>query len=497
MSNALQQFLKKHAELADLHDVAAVLNWDLEVHAPPKAAEQRGRQLATLSGLAHDAFVSDAMGELLGQLKEDGNLDAAQQGNVRVVAEDYAKARKLDRDFVERQSQVRTRAYGAWMAAREANDFGQYVDALEAMVALKREEADRLGYEEHPYDALMDTYEPGARTSVLRPLFEDVREQLVDFVAAIAAKPSPEGGFLEGHFPHQKQWDFGLKVLAAMGYDFDAGRQDLSTHPFTISMGPRDTRVTTRVDESNFRDMLWSCIHEGGHALYDQGLPRDHYGLPAGQAASLGIHESQSRLWENNVGRSLPFWKHWYPQLQAEFPDAFGDVALDDFYRAINTVQPSLIRTEADELTYHFHVAIRFEIEVGLIEGSLKVKDLREIWNDRYKSYLGVDVPDDKRGVLQDIHWSHGSIGYFATYSLGSFYAVQLFNAASDALPNLQADIESGQYSGLLEWMQQNVHAHGRLLTSEEICEKATGSRLDFSHFMAYAKTKYGSIYGL
>jgi carboxypeptidase Taq len=497
MSDALQRFLKKHAELSDLHDAAAILSWDLEVHAPPKAAEARGRQLATLSGLAHDAFVSDEMGELLEQLKKDEALDPVQQGNVRVVAKDYDKARKFDRAFVERQSQVRTKAYGAWMKAREANDFGHYVEALEAMFALKREEAERLGYQEHPYDALMDAYEPGARTSVLRPLFEGVREQLVDFVAAIAERPSPEGGFLQGHFPHQAQWDFGLDVLKSMGYDFDAGRQDISEHPFTIGMGPLDTRVTTRVDEGNFRDMLWSCIHEGGHALYDQGLPAGQYGLPAGQAASLGIHESQSRLWENNVGRSLSFWKHWYPKLQGVFPDAFGEVALDDFYRAINTVQPSLIRTEADELTYHFHVAIRFEIEAGLVEGSLAVKDLRDIWNDRYKKYLGVEVPDDKQGVLQDIHWSHGSIGYFATYSLGSFYAVQLFNAASMAMPGLQQDIESGRYEGLLKWLQENVHAHGRLLTSEEICEKATGSRLDFAHFMAYAKEKYGAIYGL
>lgn len=497
MSATYDAFLRRRAELADLHAAAATLSWDLEVNAPPKAAEGRGRQLATLSGLAHDAFVSDETGRLLEDLAADASLDAVQARNVALTRHDWDKARKMDRAFVEALSRARTEAFGAWQKAREANDYAVYAPALERMFALKREEAERLGIGEHPYDALMDEYEPGARTADLRGLFEGVRRELVDFVRAIGERPAPEDGFLHGHFPKDAQWALGLEVLRAIGYDFDAGRQDLSTHPFTVGMGPGDVRVTTRVDERNFRDMLWSCIHEGGHALYEQGLDPAQYGLPAGEAASLGIHESQSRLWENNVGRGLPFWTHWFPIVQARFPEALGGVALRDFYRAINKVEPSLIRTEADELTYHFHVAIRFEIEVGLIEGSLAVKDLREIWNDRYKTYLGVEVPDDRRGVLQDIHWSHGSIGYFATYSLGSFYAVQLHDAALAALPGLEDDIAAGNTGRLLDWLRANVHAHGRLLTSEQICQRATGAPLDFGRFMAYARRKYGDLYGV
>jgi carboxypeptidase Taq len=497
MQTPYEKLRHKMAEVEDLNNASAVLNWDQEVYMPPKGASLRSRQLATLGGLAHDLFCSDETGELLEQLESDPDLGELEKANVREVQHDYRKARLYSRAFVERMSMARSQAFLQWRRAREASEFGVFREALHTMVDLKREEAALLGYGEHPYDALMDAYERGARTSALRELFEGVRTQLLDLSRRIAAAPQVNDAFLRGHFDKDAQWQFGLDVLRNMGYDFEAGRQDISAHPFTTSFGPLDVRVTTRVDEANFKEMLWSCIHEGGHALYEQGLPSEQYGMPLGVATSLGIHESQSRIWENNVGRGLPFWKAHYPGVQQRFPGAFSTVSLRDFYRAINKVQPSLIRTEADEISYHFHIMIRFEIEVELIEGSLSVSQLRDRWNEAYREYLGLEVPDDKRGVLQDIHWSHGSIGYFPTYSLGSFYAAQFYRQACLDLPGLEADLERGDSTRLLAWLRENIHRHGRRYTSSELCERITGKPLEFEHFLAYAEAKYGDIYGL
>ncbi len=497
MSDNYSLYSAKLREIADLNNAAAVLGWDQEVYMPPQSAATRSRQLSTLSGLVHDLFSSKELGDWLEQLEADGSLDVVQQANVRESLRDYRKAQRYNREFVEQLSQARSDAFVMWRKARDANDFEPYRPALERMVELKKREADLLGFEDHPYDALMDAYEKGARTAHLKELFAGVRTRLHEFVQQIQARPQVDDSFLRGHFQQEVQWQFGIDVLKSMGYDFNRGRQDISTHPFTTSFGPNDVRVTTRVSEANFNEMLWSCIHEGGHALYEQGLPIEQYGLPAAEATSLGIHESQSRLWENNVGRALPFWTSFYPELQKRLPDAFGDVSLEQFYRAINKVKPSLIRTESDELTYHFHVMIRFEIEVGLIEGSLEVRDLPEIWADRYKTFLGLEVPDQKRGVLQDIHWSHGSIGYFPTYSLGSFYAAQLYQQATKDIPGLEKQLSTGQSSALLAWLRQHIHAHGRRFSSEELCLRITGQPLQFDCFMDYARRKYSGIYGI
>jgi carboxypeptidase Taq len=299
------------------------------------------------------------------------------------------------------------------------------------------------------------------------------------------------------HYPHQKQWDYGIDILKQLGYDFEAGRQDLSEHPFTTSFSPLDVRVTTRVDEHNLYDMLWSCIHEGGHALYEQGLSAEEYGMPCGQAVSLGIHESQSRLYENNVGRSFPFWKANYGKLQNTFPENLGAIPLEKFYKGINLVEPSLIRTDADELTYHFHIMIRYEIEKQLIEGSIEVKDLEKVWNDAYKKYLNIEVPSPKKGVLQDVHWAHGGFGYFPTYSLGSFYAAQFFHKIQQEVPNIENDLSNGNAKPLLTWLRTNIHQHGQLYSANELCEKATGEALKFDYFMKYAQKKYRQIYNV
>ena len=493
-----QTYVATMQKNADINNAIGVLSWDKEVNMPEKGARFRSQQVATLSGIAHEVFTDNSFGDLLAKLKEKRkHLDARQVKNILLTDKEYQRSKKLSKAFVIRKSKAISEAYHAWIKAREADDFEIYKKDLGNIVAICREEAELIGYEEHPYDALLDIYEPDARTKDLEVLFKDVRAQLVDFVKEIRNRPLIDNAFLFKRYKKQKQWDYGLKILGDMGYDFKAGRQDLSAHPFTINFSPQDVRVTTRIDERDFSNMLWSCIHEGGHALYEQGLPPEEYGLPLGNAVSLGIHESQSRLWENNVGRSLAYWRPKYEALQKLFPKRLGAIKLEQFYKGINNIEPNFIRTEADELHYHFHVLIRFEIEKNLMEGTLEVADLEEVWNAKYKEYMNLEVPDAKRGILQDIHWSHGSIGYFPTYSLGSFYAAQFFQQATKDIPNLMTSIEAGDTQPLLDWLRTNIHQHGQYYNAKELCTKITGEPLNFKYFMDYAKEKFGAIYGV
>jgi carboxypeptidase Taq len=319
----------------------------------------------------------------------------------------------------------------------------------------------------------------------------------VPFIKKISKNNNVDDSFFYQFFEKNKQWDFGIKLLKQMGYDFDSGRQDISAHPFSSHFSPQDARVTTRIDENNLSEMIWSCIHEGGHALYEQGILAENYGTPLGNSVSLGIHESQSRLWENHVGRSLEYWKNNFPSLKSLFPDKLKNIDFEKFYKATNNVKPSLIRTNADELTYHLHVLIRFEIEKGLIEGSINVKDLQSIWNEKYYKYLGIKVPSDSVGVLQDIHWSHGSFGYFPTYTIGSFYAAQFFNKASEEIDNVENKILKGDTSELLDWLRNNIHRYGEKYDANELCKKITGEELNFKYFMEYVTKKYSDIYDL
>lgn len=492
------EYVQQMQKLADVEFAVGVLSWDKEVYLPSRGARFRSQQVATLSGIAHEIFTDPKLGKTIDQLAAEGNgLSTAEKRNIELSRKDLQRIRKLDMDFVIRRSQLISNAYHAWIAARKANDFGVYAEPLSALIDLKREEARKMGYEEHPYDALMEEFEPGMRVSQLDPLFAAVREQLVDFVRLVRERPQVDSSLLRQPFPQQQQWDYGLQLLKKMGFSFDAGRQDISTHPFTINFSPEDVRVTTRVDEGNFSTMTWSCLHEGGHALYEQGLPTESYGLPLGRYVSLGIHESQSRLWENNVGRSLAFWRAEFPDLQAAFPEQFGKATPEVFFRAINKIEPSLIRVESDELHYHFHILIRYELEKLLIEGSLDVKDLPDAWNNKYKEYLDLDVPDDRRGVLQDIHWAHGSLGYFPTYSLGSFYAAQFFHQIGQDVPDVEASILSGDTQPVLDWLREKIHVHGRFYTANELCERICGEPLQFDYFMDYVRKKYNSIYDL
>lgn len=485
--------LRKHA---DVEHTLALLHWDKEINLPSKGNAFRAQQLATLSGIAHEIVTAPEFGETLEKLAtEDVPLQATEKRNVELSFKAFKKVQKFSKAFVMRRSQVISTAYDAWLKAREANDFALYQNALNEMVSLKKEEAEIVGYEDHPYDALLDEYEPNAKTADLIVLFKDVENQLVDFVRELRTHGQVEDGFLHQVFDEDKQWQFGLDLLKNMGYDFEAGRQDRSPHPFTTTFSPKDVRVTTRIDQNFFGSMTWSCIHEGGHALYEQGLPAEGYGLPSGKAVSLGIHESQSRLWENNVGRSLPYWQAHYSKLQGVFPDALDAVSLQQFYKGINKIAPSLIRTESDELHYHFHILIRFEIEKGLLEGKYASNDLKEIWNDRYKTYLDLDVPDDCSGILQDIHWAYGNFGYFPTYSLGSFYAAQFYHQAQKEISGLEDQIALGNNQPLLEWLREHIHQYGQFYSAEDLCVKVTGEKLNFKYFMDYAKAKYQHIY--
>lgn len=482
-------------KIADVKYASAVLQWDQETYLPKNSGGARGRQIATLNEMAHELFVDEKLGALLTELLSTDSLDIKQKRNIELSFEDYTKNKKLPSAFVRKMSEAVNSSFHSWIAARKENTFSIFEKPLTELIELKKQEAQYLGYESHPYDALMNDYEKGATVSMTDELFEALKPRLRNLLSDIARKPQVDDSFLQQHFDKETQWKLGMEILNRMQFDFDRGRQDISEHPFTTSFSSNDVRVTTRVDENDFSNMLWSCIHEGGHALYEQGLPAEQYGLPLGEYCSLGIHESQSRLWENNVGRALPFWQHNFSLVQSFFPEQMGHITVEQFYKAINKVQPSLIRTEADELTYHFHVMIRYELEKLLISGDIKTKDIPLYWNEQYQKYLDVKVPDDKRGCLQDVHWSHGSFGYFATYSLGSLYAAQLYAAIKEEKASLEKEIASGNTDSLLNWLRQNIHQYGRQFTAAELCRNATGENLNPDSFINYATKKYNTVY--
>ena len=492
-----EEYKAKMRLIADVKNANALLQWDQETYLPPKGAAFRGQQISTLSEISHRMFSEDQLGYILKELLSREDLSIEQQRNVAKTYEDYLKSKKYSSEFVRKLSEQTNKAFHSWIDARKKNSFSVFENHLDGLLQLKKQEADILGYEGHPYNALLDEFEKGATVELLDKTFNNLLPGLKNLLDKILQKPQVDNSFLKQHFPKQSQWEWGMQLIRHLNFDFVAGRQDISEHPFSVSFNRNDVRITTRIDENDFSNMTWSCIHETGHALYEQGLPEDEYGLPLGEACSYSIHESQSRLWENNVGRSKNFWQYFYPALQKHFPEQFRNISTDQFYNAINQVQPSLIRTEADELTYHFHVYIRYQLEKKLLDGTLPTHDIPGYWNEHYKKFLNVDVPNDKKGCLQDVHWSHGSFGYFPTYSLGSFYAAQFFHAAHREISNFDIEIESGSTSSFLKWLRQNIHSKGRFFTSEELCKEVTGTALDVNCFMNYLLDKYVSIYNL
>ena len=463
---------------------------------PPGAAEARAQQLATLKTLAHEHFTGDAVGHLLDAL--DGELDGEMdRALVRVTRRDFDRATKLSAEFVARFTTAKARAMEAWKRARAADDFAHFAPHLQEIVDLSVEQAETVGYAERRYDALLDEYEPGTTWADIDRAFRALRADLVPIVQALAEAEPPDDTFLHRPYDEDRQWAFGLDTIRAFGYDFERGRQDRSAHPFSTSPALTDCRITTRLTPDFFPTGFFGTLHECGHALYELGVDPALARTPLESGTSLGMHESQSRLWENLVGRSRPFWRWAYPRLRSTFPDVLGGVDEAAFYRAINRVQPSPIRVEADEVTYNLHVMLRFELETKLIDGTLAVGDVPEAWNAATVDLLGFAPPSDADGCLQDIHWSLGAMGYFPTYTLGTLMSVQLFEAAERDLGDLGAHFERGEFAPLLGWLREHVHRHGRTRTADEILRDATGESLDAAPWLGYVRRKFGTIYGV
>lgn len=500
MEKKLEHLKEILAEVRDLVTTAALLEWDAQVNMPPGGAQARSYQMGTIQKLAHAIGTSAEVGHLLDDLQpyaESLDPDSDDARLVRVTRRLYEQQVRVPSDMVEEFAQLTTLGYHAWEKARADNDFPHFQPILEKIIDNRRRYAELFAPYEHVYDPLLDIYEPGMKTRQVQGIFNALRPQQVALVRAISQKPQVDDSFLHQAYDGQAQWDFGVEVISRFGYDWKRGRQDKSVHPFTISFSINDVRITTRITPDFLNTALFGTIHETGHALYESGVDQALERTLLASAASLGVHESQSRMWENLVGRSLPFWEYFYPRLQAVFPSQLGKVKLETFYKGINKVAPSLIRVEADEATYNLHIMLRLELEIAIMEGSLAVKDLPEAWNDRIQEYLGLTPPDDAQGVLQDVHWSSGYFGYFSTYALGNLISVQLWERLNAEIPDLPQQIRSGEFSALLAWLRSNVHRHGAKFEPQELVQRVTGSKIDPAPYMRYLQGKFGAIYGL
>lgn len=501
MEDTLQALKARLGEIQDLNRAAALLSWDQQTYMPPGGAASRAEQLATLQKTAHNWFIADETGELIERLSSNGSgwdYDSDEASLLRVVARDYAKARKVPSELVAEFARVSALAYEAWAKARERSDFSMFQPHLEKIVDLNIRLAEAFGYEDRIYDPLLDQFETEMKTVHVATIFEDLKAELLPLVKAISEQTDAvDDSILHRPYDEQKQWDFGVQVITDFGFNFDRGRQDRSVHPFTTAFSIGDVRVTTRVDPTFLPTALFGTLHECGHGLYEQGIDFSLERSSLDDGASLGFHESQSRLWENLVGRSREFWSHYFPRLQTVFSDQLAGVDVEGFYRAINRVEPSFIRVEADEVTYNLHIMLRFELENEMLEGKVKIADLPEAWNAKMKAYLGIVPPDNAKGVLQDIHWSGGMLGYFPTYSLGNLISVQLFDKLKADIPSLMDQIAAGQFDQLLHWLRENVHRHGRKYTPAELVKRVTGHEMTAANYVAYIKAKFSEIYSL
>lgn len=500
METKLNQLKQRLNEVSDLIGAQSVLGWDQQTYMPAGGGESRGEQLSTLARLTHEKFVADEIGQLLEDLKPktaDLNPDSDDARLIKVTSREYHKQRNVTSEWVGEFAQVTSVAQEAWVTARTESRFSVFQPFLEKIVDLRRQYADFFKPYTHVYDPLLDDYEPGLKTAEVLEIFNKLRTQQVELIRAINAKPNVNDAFLKTQFDEQKQWDFGVDVISRFGYDWQHGRQDKAAHPFTTTFGYGDVRITTRFLANNGASALFSTMHETGHALYEQGIGQNLRRTLLMNGASMAIHESQSRLWENLVGRSKEFWSCFYPKFQAAFPENLANVSLDDFYKGINKVEPSFIRVEADEATYNLHVMLRMEIEIGMMDGSIQVKDLPEIWNTKMREYLGLTPQSDAQGVLQDIHWSGGSIGYFPTYALGNLVSAQLWEKINEDIPALASQVRAGEFSSLLGWLREKVHVHGAKYDPQEMVKKITGSKITPEPYMRYLTKKYTEIYDL
>lgn len=497
----ISELLQRQHEIADLSSLGALAEWDQHTAMPGEAGEARMHQMATLQGILHERATNPRLGELLQELSEvieQPHFTEADRGLVRQARRAYEQATKLPRELVEEMERVKVASTEAWIVARQRSDFASYAPWLERTVKLQREVADRFGYTESRYDALLDIYEPGLTTSKLERLFEPVRNVSTTLLKRIQASGhTVDTSCLYGNFPIQQQEQLCKKILSSIGYDFARGQMLISAHPFTTSFGsPIDVRLTVRYNEEYMPMALMAALHEGGHGLYEQGVARTLLRTPVAGGASLGVHESESRLWENALGRTEPFWRGKYHIVQEVFPDQFANVDVATFARALNHVQPSLIRVEADEVTYNLHIIIRFELERALVNGEISVESLPKLWNAKYREYLDIEPDKDADGVLQDVHWTSG-FGYFPTYTLGNLYAAQIFATLHRTFPDMDKRLASGDTAFVLGWLQEHIYATGAISLPDEVIEQATGEKPDPQYFVRYLTEKFEKVYDL
>ncbi len=497
----LNQLKERLTEIYNLGQAGALLGWDQQVNMPPGGAMHRAAQLSTISKLTHEMFTADETARLLAAAEAEGqglDYDGDDASLLRRTRHDFDLATKIPTDLVAELTHTSSLAQQEWAKARAEDDFAAFQPWLEKIVDLNARIAEALGYDDHIYDALLDQYEPGMKTAQIAAIFQQLKDEQIPLVRAIAEQlDAVDNSVLKRDYDESKQETFGIAVASAIGYDFERGRLDRAVHPFTSGFGSNDVRITTRYEQNWLPAGLFATMHEAGHAMYEQGSGQSLVGTPLEGGTSLGIHESQSRLWENLVGRSRGFWQHYYPQLQQTFPEALGSTDREAFYRAINRVEPSLIRVEADEVTYNLHVIIRFEIELAMMEGTVKGADVPEAWNSKYQEYLGITPPNNALGVLQDVHWSLGMIGYFPTYSLGNLMSVPFFEKAIAENPGIPGEIASGQFGTLLTWLQENIYQHGQKFMPNELYERVMGEPMSAGPYLAYLRDKYGEIYDL
>ncbi|MCP4601162.1 MAG: carboxypeptidase M32 [Proteobacteria bacterium] len=495
------QWLKNHSvETSYLGSLGTLNAWDQRTYIPVKGHAHRAEQLAVLAKLLHERITDQRIAEYLAKIEGTdlvADPTSPESANAREWRKAYDRATKIPKKLVEEIARTTSKCETVWERARPKNDWKTFEPHLERVFRLLDEKAQALGYKEEKYDALLEDYESGETAESVKTMFNRMSETLVEILGKIqGSSVRPDREILRRHFPIDAQKQFSKTVAAAIGYDLEAGRIDATAHPFTIGIGPGDVRITTRYFENYFPGALFGTIHEAGHAMYEQGLPAEHWGTPRGEAISLGIHESQSRLWENLVGRSHGMWRRYFSEAKELFA-SLSDVDFDRFLLAINAVEPSLIRVEADEVTYNLHILLRFDLELGMMRGDLSVKDLPEAWREKMKTYLGVDPPDVASGVMQDVHWSAGLVGYFPTYTLGNIYSAQLYHYAEQKLGNLQEQFSKGEFKPLLEWLRENIHTLGGTYKPRELIREATGSAPDPSYLIRYWENKYSRLYEL
>ncbi len=499
MQGKIQELKHRLQEVYDLGMSSALLGWDQATYMPTGGGPARGRQIALLQKLYQEKFTDPAIGRLLDELQPYADSLPYEDDDasiIRVTRRLYERETRVPPALIEAISIHQAASFQTWMEARPQNNFKKMVPILEKTIEFSRKYADCFPGYEHIADPLIDRTDYGMKASSIRAIFSTLRQQLVPIVQAITSQPPADDTCLRQTFPRQAQWDFGMQVAKVLGYDFSRGRQDLTHHPFTTKFSLGDVRITTRVDETNLGDALFSTVHEAGHGMYEQGINPAYEGNILARGTSSGVHESQSRLWENMVGRSRKFWIYFYPQLQAAFPAQLAGVPLDTFYRAINKVKKSLIRTDADEVTYNLHIMLRFDFELRLLDGSLAVKDLPEAWHERFKSDLGITPPDDRMGCLQDVHWFDGNVGgQFQGYTLGNIMSAIWYQHALKAHPEIPDEIEQGRFSTLLGWLKENIYQHGRKFTAAELMQRITGGPMRIEPYIQYLQTKYGELY--